>query len=457
MRQSLRSPVHRVAVFLAAVAVAIVATSTSAMACGGFFCLNDPVDQTGERIVFTVNDDGTITTLIEILYQGAAEDFSWILPIPEAIAADDLQVPEDGQDVFDELHGQTDVQIIAPPLPDCARDDLARTATGEAAMEDDSGVDVFASGEVGPFGFDVVGSEDPNALIDWLRDSNYQVTEPMVPLIDHYVDQQMAFVAMRLLDGETADSITPIEITYGGTEPMIPLVLTAVAAQPNMPVWVWIFGDERAISSNYADLQVATEELTFNSFGGNDYTFLVQQRANALDGQAFITEFAGASSTFDWEHPWLVEQAAEQPYLTRLNTYIDPEEMTVDPVFTFDGSLPDVSNVRNATELQGLYGCERDGEGGGILGAIFGGPESDAIDPRDGGAQVVAFTPRAESATDDDAPTTEPSTATEADAATDADAEVDEEGSSGWVVWFSVAVAFFGAAVAFAQLRRRRD
>ena len=315
MRQSLRSPVHRVAVFLAAVAVAIVATSTSAMACGGFFCLNDPVDQTGERIVFTVNDDGTITTLIEILYQGAAEDFSWILPIPEAIAADDLQVPEDGQDVFDELHGQTDVQIIAPPLPDCARDDLAVMATGEAVMEDDSGVDVFASGEVGPFGFDVVGSEDPNALIDWLRDSNYQVTEPMVPLIDHYVDQQMAFVAMRLLDGETADSITPIEITYGGTEPMIPLVLTAVAAQPNMPVWVWIFGDERAISSNYADLQVATEELTFNSFGGNDYTFLVQQRANALDGQAFITEFAGASSTFDWEHPWLVEQAAEQPYL----------------------------------------------------------------------------------------------------------------------------------------------
>ncbi len=451
-----RIRIPRWVVFLTAMAIALVSMAGSASACGGFFCLNDPVDQTGERIVFTVNDDGTITTLIEILYQGAAEDFSWILPIPEAIAADDLQVPEDGQDVFDELHGQTDVQIIAPPLPDCAQEVMMEMATGEEAMED-GGVDIFASGEVGPFGFDVVGSEDPNALIDWLRDSNYQVTEPMVPLIDHYVDQQMAFVAMRLLDGETSDSITPIEITYGGTEPMIPLVLTAVAAQPNMPVWVWIFGDERAISSNYADLEVATEELTFNAFGGNDYTFLVQQRANALDGQAFITEFAGPSSAFDWEHPWLVAQAAEQPYLTRLNTYIDPEEMTVDPVFTFDGSLPDVSNVRDASDLQGLYGCERDGEGGGILDTIFGGPESDAIDPRDGGATVVAFTPSVESAQVGDAQVEEAQGDDTVPIGEEEPADAEEEGSSGWIVWLGVAVAFFGAAIAFTQLRSRKD
>ena len=226
--------------------------ATSASACGGFFCQNSPVDQTGERIVFTVNDDDTITTLIEIQYQGEADDFSWILPIPEAIGVDDLQVPEDGQAVFDELHDRTDVRVIAPELPDCAEDDLSEMMM-ESAMEDSGGdVEVFASGEVGPFGFDVVGSENPTALIDWLRDSNYQVTEPMVPLIDHYVEQQMAFVAMRLLDGETADSIMPIEITYGGT------------------------GDD----------------------------------------------------SLDFAHPWLVDRSAEQPYLTRLSTYIDPEEMT---------------------------------------------------------------------------------------------------------------------------------
>lgn len=373
------------------VAAFIVLSAQSAGACGGFFCQNNPVDQTGERIVFTVNDDGTITTLIEIQYFGTADDFSWILPIPEAISADDLAVPEDGPEVFDELHQLTDVQIIAPPVPDCVAEflDSAVFATAEA---DDGGVEIFASGEVGPFGFDVIGSDDPDALIEWLRDNNYQVTPDMEPLIDVYVDQDMAFVAMRLLDGEDAASIAPIEITYGGTEPMIPLILTSVAAQPNMPVWVWIFGDERAVGTNYANMEIANEELTFFPFGGNDYTFLVQQRANALDGQAFITEFAGPSDGLAFESSWLQERSAEQPYLTRLNTYIDPVEMTVDPVFGFDGDLPDVSNVRDASELDGLYDCQRAGEDGGGLFGFFGG-DSDAIDPRDGSEVVVAFTP----------------------------------------------------------------
>ncbi len=382
--------ITRATVFVAIIGAALAAWTAAASACGGFFCQNQPVDQTGERIVFTANPDGTITTLVEIQYFGEAEDFSWILPIPEAIDADDLDVPEGGADVFTELHQLTDVQIIAPEFPDCADDVMA---TADVAMEDsmESGVEIFASGEVGPFGFDVVGSEDPDALVQWLRDNRYQVTADMEPLIDIYVDQEMAFVAMRLLDGQDSDSIEPIEITYGGTEPMIPLRLTAVAAQPNMPIWVWIFGEHRAMSTNFTNMEIATEEISFFPFGGNDYTFLVQQRANALDGHAFITEYAQPVDAGTFEHPWLQAQAETAPYLTRMNTFIDPEEMTADPMFGFDADLPDVSNIRDASDLAGLYSCERD-ESGGVLDAIFGA-ESDAIDPRDGGELVVAFTP----------------------------------------------------------------
>ena len=37
------------------------------------------------------------------------------------------------------------------------------------AMAESDGVQTFASGEVGPYGFDVIGSDDPNALINLLR------------------------------------------------------------------------------------------------------------------------------------------------------------------------------------------------------------------------------------------------------------------------------------------------
>ena len=51
-------------------------------ACGGFFCSATPVDQTAERIIFTVNDDGTITAYIQIRYTGEKDNFAWIIPVP---------------------------------------------------------------------------------------------------------------------------------------------------------------------------------------------------------------------------------------------------------------------------------------------------------------------------------------------------------------------------------------
>lgn len=376
-------------VLLCAVAAALLLISAgNAVACGGLFCQNDPVDQSGERIVFTVNDDQTITSLIEIQYSGEAPDFSWILPIPDAIGQDDLQVPEDGPQVFTDLHDATDVQVIAPTRRSCSDSDSADStdsAVFTTAGAEDSGVEVFASGEVGPFSFDVVGSSDPAALVTWLREHNYRVEPFMEPLIDVYVAEEFAFVAMQLLDGETAESIAPIEITYPGAEPMIPLRLTAVAANPNMPIWVWIFADEQAVPANYDRIEIDTRELTFSRFGGHDYNLLVPARADALGGRAFITEFAGPASSIDLNNNYIRNR--RDRYLTRVYTRISPDEMTVDPIFGFDASQADVSNVRDASRLKGLYRCERDGA------SWFSLRGSDAIDPYTSSGLALAATP----------------------------------------------------------------
>ncbi|MCZ7681385.1 MAG: DUF2330 domain-containing protein [Sandaracinaceae bacterium] len=36
----------------------------------------------GERILYAYNDDGTITTVVQIFYTGPSETFAWILPVP---------------------------------------------------------------------------------------------------------------------------------------------------------------------------------------------------------------------------------------------------------------------------------------------------------------------------------------------------------------------------------------
>ena len=56
---------------------------TAAPACGGFFCTAAPTDQVSENILFAVDGD-SVTTYVQIRYDGGAEDFAWILPLPSA-------------------------------------------------------------------------------------------------------------------------------------------------------------------------------------------------------------------------------------------------------------------------------------------------------------------------------------------------------------------------------------
>src|SRR5688572_25176316 len=64
-----------------------------AEACGGFFCSqSQPVNQAAERIVFSQNGDGTVTAVIQILYEGPSENFSWLLPIASVPEGDDIAV-----------------------------------------------------------------------------------------------------------------------------------------------------------------------------------------------------------------------------------------------------------------------------------------------------------------------------------------------------------------------------
>jgi hypothetical protein len=333
-----------------------------ALACGGLFCLNSPVDQNAERIIFTQNRDGTVSAIIQIQYTGFAEDFSWVLPLPAPIGAEDIEVPETAFNAFIELETATAPVFIPPPLPNCAQDafgDLAFAPAAEGAAGQD-GVTIFASGEVGPFGFDVIGSDDPTALIMWLRDNSYQVTEQMEPLIMVYVNEGFSFLAMRLLPDQGVDSIQPIMVTYPSEGPMIPLRLTAVAANPDMAVQVYVYADRQAVPVNYAHMQIRDEELTFFTFGGNNYRTLMSERADQFGGQAFITEYAAPAQELPVSDPLLVELGSRYAYLTRLNTVISPEEMTVDPIFAYDPNANDVSNVHDLSNMTGLYDCERE-------------------------------------------------------------------------------------------------
>ena len=76
---------------------------------------------------------------------------------------------------------------------------------------------------------------------------------------------------------------------------MIPIVLTGVGADPDMPIMVWVLGSSRAIPRNYFHTKLDDAELDWLNFGQN-YVDVVTRAVNESDGHhSFITEYAGTS------------------------------------------------------------------------------------------------------------------------------------------------------------------
>jgi hypothetical protein len=246
---------------------------------------------------------------------------------------------------------------IPPPPPDCLRRPIPLAAPAAAGAE---GVSVLASGTVGPFGYDVVTSPDPGEMVRWLRDNGYRIDPAMEPLIAVYTDEGMPFLAMKLQPGKNTSEIVPIKMQYDATQPMIPIRLTAVAAQPNMDIYTWIFAQGRTAPLNYVDMTISDGEVGFNPFGQNNYRQVLVQAKDQVGGHGFVTEYAGPTTKLKPSDPGVQLLVQQYPYVTQFHTRMSAQDMTVDPFFDLAPDKGDVNNVHDLSKAPPPWDCTDD-------------------------------------------------------------------------------------------------
>ncbi len=348
---------------IAAAALGALLAPAVASACGGFFCNASPVDQTAERIIFVQEDAETVTSYVEINYQGEPDGFAWVVPVPA--------VPE-----LDVWHGQAfdALDMATQPVfntPWFCGFDLDNDGAGDPSVEEqEGGVDVLARERVGPFDTATIQSEDPRALVEWLRVNDYRITPAMEPFIELYTREGMKFLAMKLAPGEDTDAIRPIKMTYAAAGPAVPLRLTAVAAQLEMGVKVWVLGEGRYGPSNVPDVEVPEADLKFDQARWQtNYLALVARKVDDAGGRGFVTEMAGPTADLartirdGFVPEWAGQEAVDardaladlldsRPYITRLYTRVSPAEMDIDPMFA-PVAGGDVSRVRDVPQPEG--------------------------------------------------------------------------------------------------------
>ncbi len=271
-----------------------------AWACGGFFCDGTQgtpgVSQAGEIVVFG-QDGEEVTAHISIAYEGPADEFAWVVPVP---AEPTLELSS--QVLFDQLQATTQHRVRLQQIvegcasPSAADADTDSDTDSDADVDTDGfdtgigGVTVVSEQQVGPYDSAVLLAEDGTALVDWLQANKYGVPDTFADAVSPYLAPGMHFLALRLSKGNDTGDLAPVSLSYTARQMSIPLQLTAVAATPDMPVTVYVLGEQRAVPLSYLHVQLNPVYWFVDGFGSMDDTI-----AGAVDeagGRAFVTLYS---------------------------------------------------------------------------------------------------------------------------------------------------------------------
>lgn len=328
---------------------ALALSPAPALACGGFFCSQVPVLQTSERVIFEMEGE-EVTAYIQLQYQGNDPNFAWVVPVPE-VPTVEVGV---GSAMFDALQAQTRPVFVQAAAP-AADLQIASSCGGSGGLF--SGppavqvrslpvpkVEVFKEASVGPFDYAVIAAEEANDLNNWLRVNGYRVQPGSDAVVQAYLEEGMKLLALKLSPEAVASQVEPIKLTYRDSRgcASIPIKLTAIAAVPGLEIVTWVFGSGRAKPVNYGSVSVNFRVLQ----SAVDYPPALGAAVDAqAEGRGFVTEYAQPTVMLSARgDPALMELLSRHGYVTRLRTFIDPAEMTEDPMFEIDASLPAVSN-----------------------------------------------------------------------------------------------------------------
>ncbi len=288
-----------VAVVLALPLLAV--DSRDANACGCFTPPDPsvPIVQAGERILYAM-ENGVVTAHIQIQYAGDAQDFGWLLPLPSVpemeLGTDELfaalttntQPKYRLVQKYDGNCGFNPTRSVGAQAPTAGG-----TGSGGNGGADNAGSPLVIQASVGPYDYAVLKADSKEDMLKWLADNRYFVPAGTDQTVGAYIRPGAFFLALKLQSGKSAGDLQPVVVRYPADLPIIPIVLTSVAAQPNMGIQVWMLGAGRAIPRNYYHTVINDMAIDWNSSGANYNDVIIKAVGEAPEKHSFVTEYAG--------------------------------------------------------------------------------------------------------------------------------------------------------------------
>ncbi len=341
--------------------------------CGTF--VGDPsatMQNEASQVVIAHQDGQTVLTVI-MDYQGTAQDFGILLPIPEVVGADDVgsidralltwladfSVPRQIAYTCGDVFAQTELPYLGCTLGFGCSD--SSFAGGSAdALDTASGVQV--EGQFTEYGYDfsVLSASEADGLQLWLDTNGYALPTGGESVLQEYIDAGVYFLAVKvnLAEVEQVDGwLPPIQLRYDSPSISLPIRIGTISAEGPQEVVVYTLTpveDGEVGITNYPELPLETECMWEGDDFGEFYA-AEMEASHAKNGAGWVREYSwdlipeiGTGYHCD---PCTAEPVAptsdgtfgdfgldsDSAHLTRLHLRYSPDEATQDVVMAASG------------------------------------------------------------------------------------------------------------------------
>ena len=282
-------------------------------------------------------DDGRQDLILQVKYEGDADEFAWVIPVP---SYPDVDVSD--AERFRSLAELTAVWVEAGG-------DLFSCTIGDGGEK--QLVDVWEEDTVGIYHYAVLSAEDPSALIDWLNTNGYIFPENGQEIIDHYIAKEWYFVAIKINPGEEAEglaegTIQPLKLSFNTDTMLYPLKITSLSSR-KCEVLLYIIADQRVVPHNYRYLTLTTND---------------QVRFFKRKDDVFYLEYAKPYVQYSDDHySRYIPSSEGDNYLTKMRANINDENMVdIELIGYEDGGYLDSDEDGWSDEEEATAGTDPD-------------------------------------------------------------------------------------------------
>lgn len=304
----------------------------SADACGGCFGPSETNQVVTDHVMVMAIHASESILWDQIRYSGRPQDFSWVLPVQG-----DARLELADGSFFDTLDQVTAPTVTAPSTqqlcPTPGRGGLFAADSATGASNERGGVEVLNMEVVGPYQTVTLRSTDSDALTTWLRSNNYVVPSAIEPVIRHYTDLHMDFIALRLRPGEGIQAMQPVRVRFATPSPVLPLRMVSAGIADKVGIRLYVFGEGRYEAMNFPNALVDRANVTWDyATNQSNYPAMFRAALAPSSGRAWVTESARPSDRYvnnfrysatayaDWNvavaglsQPWVTQLRADLP------------------------------------------------------------------------------------------------------------------------------------------------